>query len=62
MKAILALLSLLASLAILFAVARGQPEKLPAIEKISGGEVSIKRLRIIFFASGALILKQKYVA
>ena len=45
MKAIVALLSLLASLANVFAVARGQPEKLPAIEKISGGEVGIKRLR-----------------
>ena len=65
MKAILALLSLLASLANLFAVARGQPEELPAIEKISGAEVSIKRLRIIISASGGFsyftIPKQKYV-
>ena len=60
MKAILALLSLLASLENLFAVARGQPEELHAIEKLSGAEVSIKRLRIIISASG-VIPKQKYV-
>ena len=52
MKAILVLLSLLASLENLFAVARGQPEEMPAIEKISGAEVSSKPLR--YFASGDL--------
>ena len=59
MKAILVLLSLLASLENLFAVARGQPEEMPAIEKISGAEVSIKPLR--FFSAGGYT-KQKYVA
>ena len=52
MKAILASLSLLVSLANLFAVARGQPEELPAIEKISGAEVSITRLRTFFVSGG----------
>ena len=63
MKALLASLSLLASSANLFAVAIGHPEELPALEKISGAEVSIKRLRIIISASGGffLIPKQKYV-
>ena len=65
MKAILASLSLLASLANLFAVARGQPEELPAIENISGAEVSTKRSRIIILASGGYLLaipKQKHAA
>ena len=56
MKAILASLSLLASLANLFTVARGQPEELPAIEKISGAEVNIKRSRIIILVSGGFFL------
>ena len=48
MKAIFAWLPLVASMSGVLAVASGQPEKLPAIGKKSGPEVSAERLCIYF--------------
>ena len=45
----IAWLPLLAAMAIVFTVASGQPEELPAIGDISGSEVSAEELCIFLF-------------